>query len=1338
LGSFTGSFTGSVQATYLTASGLNYPTVDGLEGQTVQTDGNGNLFFNDIETIYESIKNGETFTLVKGTPVYVSGSQGANPIVYAADAANPAKMPVIYIVAEDLATNTVGRGILLGLITGINLTGYTAGADVFVAPGGGWTATRPTGSVIIQLLGIVTKPGNGGQGIVLNPGPATLPNIQPGYVWVGDSNSYPTAVATSSIQNVISSSYALNADLLDGKNSSEFATTGSNIFTGTQYVSATDNAISFTSTASIYTDGGARITKDLFVSGTTYLNNLTVYGSASVTFITSSTLVGLEFIDLNTDLPALRYAGINVQDSGSSTGLTASFWYDSETNDWIFVQTPTLGAPPTSSVTIFGPISTLGNQKGIIGNYLTKGELLGGSEDHDHHITSSQIYDDGVTVAIAGNLQVTGSLYAGSLTGSLFGTASYAISASQAISASYANVATSASYAFAATSASYAFAATSASYALSASHAPSALTASYAISASQAITASYANDATSASYAFNATSASYAVSASHAPSALTASYAISASQAITASYANVATSASYANVATSASYAFAATSASYANAATSASYAAVSTSGSYAATSSFANDFTVAGTLTAQTIVVQTITSSVSYVTGSTIFGSQLSNTHQFTGSVTITGSLAVNGSNAILTNQTSSMTVLSSSYALTASFAQNVHPDVTASYAISASQAVTASYSVSASQATTASYANVATSASYAFNSTSGSYAFNATSASYSNNSTSASYAFNSTSASYAFNSTTSSYANVATSASYANNATSASYANNATTSSYANDATSASYAFAATSASYALTASYASNVPITASYAISASQATTSSYANDATSASYALTASYASNVPVTASYAISSSQAETSSFAITASYSLNVPVTASYALSASQAVTASFALNAGGGAGFPFSGSAVITGSFLVTQSFVDFTSASYVLANVTGSLFGTASYATFALSASNAPGFTTNMSQSVAAATWSFNHNLNTRNPIVQVYDTNYQQIVPNEIVGVNAFLTEIRFTYAQAGYAVASNGGGLYVTGSTPRLIQSVAATTWSFAHKLGTKYPGYEVYDSNDNVIIPAGIKSIDTNNAEIYFAFPTTGVAIANFSGISGSLDNAISASYAVSASYALNATTAATASYFLTSSVTSASFATTASYALVATSSSFASTSTSASYALVATTASFALTATSASFALTATTASFALNATSASFASTATSASFATSAVTSSYSDNLIVKSTLTFASTLNDYATVASSIVGTNNLFAQVTGSYTSAFMKYTVKNGANSRTGEIMVVWNGASVEYTDVSTNDIGNTSAVTMSAALASSDIQLNAVTNTSGWSIKSLATFM
>jgi hypothetical protein len=64
-----------------------------------------------------------------------------------------------------------------------------------------------------------------------------------------------------------------------------------------------------------------------------------------------------------------------------------------------------------------------------------------------------------------------------------------------------------------------------------------------------------------------------------------------------------------------------------------------------AATASYADNFTVGGTLTAQTINVQTITSSIEFNTGSTRNGALSTNTHQFTGSVGMTGSLVVTGS---------------------------------------------------------------------------------------------------------------------------------------------------------------------------------------------------------------------------------------------------------------------------------------------------------------------------------------------------------------------------------------------------------------------------------------------------------------------------------------------------------------------------------------------------------------------------------------------------------------------------------------------------------------------------------------------------------------------
>jgi len=159
----------------------------------------------------------------------------------------------------------------------------------------------------------------------------------------------------------------------------------------------------------------------------------------------------------------------------------------------------------------------------------------------------------------------------------------------------------------------------------------------------------------------------------------------------TASRADNATSASYALNATSASFASTSISSSFATNAVSASFA---TQANTSFTASSADNFLVRGTLTAQTIVAQVITSSTDFVTGSTRFGSSQSNTHQFTGSVSITGSLNVVGTG------------------------------------------------ITGSLLGTASRADNATSASYALNATSASYALNATSASYALTSTSASFA--------------------------------------------------------------------------------------------------------------------------------------------------------------------------------------------------------------------------------------------------------------------------------------------------------------------------------------------------------------------------------------------------------------------------------------------------------------------------------------------------------------------------------------------------------------------------------------------------------------------
>ena len=151
------------------------------------------------------------------------------------------------------------------------------------------------------------------------------------------------------------------------------------------------------------------------------------------------------------------------------------------------------------------------------------------------------------------------------------------------------------------------------------------------LSVTGGITGSFQGTATTASYVLNAVSASFATSTA---TATTASYVLNAVSSSFATSTATATTASYVLNAVSSSFV---TSASYVLNAVSASFATT------AVTSSFANAFTVAGTLTAQTLVVQTITSSVVYSSGSNIFGNSVSNTQNLTGSVGITGSLTLN-----------------------------------------------------------------------------------------------------------------------------------------------------------------------------------------------------------------------------------------------------------------------------------------------------------------------------------------------------------------------------------------------------------------------------------------------------------------------------------------------------------------------------------------------------------------------------------------------------------------------------------------------------------------------------------------------------------------------
>jgi hypothetical protein len=273
-GSIDGTFSASVDARINAITGSGTTNTGSLlvtasaAGSTITfTKGDASTFSVSVDTgsagttIYEVVYTGENIT--KGDPLYISGSQGANPIVYKADASNPAKMPVTFVSAETIGAASTTEAIVLGLIEGIDLTGYTAGQEIYVAEGGGWSTSKPSGSAsITQLLGVVTKGGSGGKGLVLNPGPATLPGLDSGKLWVGGANNQPVEITTAS-----------------------FATTGSNQFNGNQtvngFVSASLGFYSGDNITALTVGEGSNIR---FLSGSSYYNVQLVPGVGDIAF----------------------------------------------------------------------------------------------------------------------------------------------------------------------------------------------------------------------------------------------------------------------------------------------------------------------------------------------------------------------------------------------------------------------------------------------------------------------------------------------------------------------------------------------------------------------------------------------------------------------------------------------------------------------------------------------------------------------------------------------------------------------------------------------------------------------------------------------------------------------------------------------------------------------------------------------------------------------------------------------------------------------------------------------------------------------------------------------
>jgi hypothetical protein len=99
------------------------------------------------------------------------------------------------------------------------------------------------------------------------------------------------------------------------------------------------------------------------------------------------------------------------------------------------------------------------------------------------------------------------------------------------------------------------------------------------------------------------------------------------------------------------------------------------------------------------------------------------------------------------------------------------------------------------------------------------------------------------------------------------------------------------------------------------------------------------------------------------------------------------------------------------------------------------------------------------------------------------------------------------------------------------------------------------------------------------------------------------------------------------------------------------------------------------------------------------------------------------------------TLSLNTTISETVLAGNvkTLYAIPSG-YTSSYFDYNVFGGNGVRAGNVMGVWSGTSIQYTEVSTNDIGNTSDFSIYMEMSGTTALLVCSATTYNWDVKSI----
>ena len=180
----------------------------------------GSTIYGDHEgPIVQECRNDTGSTITIGTPVYISGYYSSNgkPLIAPADASDPAKMPAIGLLGSTLTSGSEGQIHIFGILTQLNTSTFTVGQTVYVASGGGLTATKPTTAThLIQNIGRVLRSDNG-QGRIMILGPGRTNDIPNSLAVNGTINAPNIGTGTDNSVVVLDSSGFFVTDEIDSR-----------------------------------------------------------------------------------------------------------------------------------------------------------------------------------------------------------------------------------------------------------------------------------------------------------------------------------------------------------------------------------------------------------------------------------------------------------------------------------------------------------------------------------------------------------------------------------------------------------------------------------------------------------------------------------------------------------------------------------------------------------------------------------------------------------------------------------------------------------------------------------------------------------------------------------------------------------------------------------------------------------------------------------------------------------------------------------------------------------------------------------------------------------------